>query len=256
VDIYQITAEQLELFIFILLRVSAMVVTIPIFGNRNVPVRAKGGLSLMIAFLLFPFIKFNLPPLEIFSLILGMVGEVIIGTVIGLAGRLAFAGVQIAGQLIGFQMGFAVVNVFDPITSEQVSIIAQFQYLIAMLIFLAVDGHHIFLSAIAESYRIISPLDFHFSAELMQSIVEISKDIFIIAVKIGAPVITALLMTSIGFGLIARTVPQINILIVGFPLKIAIGLIGIGLGLPLFAKIMGTVFLEYEGKLNVLLHLM
>jgi flagellar biosynthetic protein FliR len=125
-----------------------------------------------------------------------------------------------------------------------------------MLIFLAVDGHHIFLSAIAESYRIISPLDFHFSAELMQSIVEISKDIFIIAVKIGAPVITALLMTSIGFGLIARTVPQINILIVGFPLKIAIGLIGIGLGLPLFAKIMGTVFLEYEGKLNVLLHLM
>jgi flagellar biosynthetic protein FliR len=255
-DIYQITAEQLELFIFILLRVSAMVVTIPIFGNRNVPVRAKGGLSLMIAFLLFPFIKFNLPPLEIFSLILGMVGEVIIGTVIGLAGRLAFAGVQIAGQLIGFQMGFAVVNVFDPITSEQVSIIAQFQYLIAMLIFLAVDGHHIFLSAIAESYRIISPLDFHFSAELMQSIVEISKDIFIIAVKIGAPVITALLMTSIGFGLIARTVPQINILIVGFPLKIAIGLIGIGLGLPLFAKIMGTVFLEYEGKLNVLLHLM
>jgi len=256
VDIYQITAEQLELFIFILLRVSAMVVTIPIFGNRNVPVRAKGGLSLMIAFLLFPFIKFNLPPLEIFSLILGMVGEVIIGTVIGLAGRLAFAGVQIAGQLIGFQMGFAVVNVFDPITSEQVSIIAQFQYLIAMLIFLAVDGHHIFLSAIAESYRIISPLDFHFSAELMQSIVEISKDIFIIAVKIGAPVITALLMTSIGFGLIVRTVPQINILIVGFPLKIAIGLIGIGLGLPLFAKIMGTVFLEYEGKLNVLLHLM
>lgn len=255
-DISQITAEQLQLFIFILLRVSAMVATIPIFGNRNVPVKAKGGLSLMIAFLLFPFIKFHLPPLEIFSLIFGMVGEVIIGVIIGFAGRLAFAGVQIAGQLIGFQMGFAVVNVFDPITSEQVSIIAQFQYLIAILIFLAVDGHHVFLFAIAESYRIILPFDFCFSAELMQSIVEISKDIFIIAVKIGAPVITALLMTSIGFGLIARTVPQINILIVGFPLKIAIGLIGIGLSLPLFTKIMGRVFLAYEVKLNMLFHLM
>ncbi|OPL16132.1 MAG: hypothetical protein AVO38_08640 [delta proteobacterium ML8_D] len=254
--ISQITAEQLQLFIFILLRVSAMMVTIPIFGNRNVPIRAKGGLSLIIAFLLFPFIKFNLPPLEIFSLILGMLGEVIIGIIIGFAGRLAFAGVQIAGQLIGFQMGFAVVNVFDPITSEQVSIIAQFQYLIAMLIFLAVDGHHVFLSAIAESYRIILPFDFCFSAELMRSIVAISKDIFIIAVKIGAPVITALLMTSIGFGLIARTVPQINILIVGFPLKIAIGLIGIGLSLPLFTKIMGRVFLAYEVKLNTLFHLM
>ncbi|MBW1670336.1 MAG: flagellar type III secretion system protein FliR [Deltaproteobacteria bacterium] len=252
----QITAEQLELFIFILLRVSAMVVTIPIFGNRNVPVRAKAGLSLMIAFLLFPFIKFHLPSLEILPLISGMVGEVIIGVIIGFAGKLVFAGVQIAGQLIGFQMGFAIVNVFDPITSEQVSIIAQFQYLIAMLIFLAVDGHHVFLYAIAESYRIVFPLDFHFSAELMQAIVEISKDIFIIAVKIGAPIITALLMTSIGFGLIARTVPQINILIVGFPIKIAIGLIGIGLTLPLLTKIMSRVFLNYGDKLNVLLHLM
>jgi len=235
-SIPQITSEQLEIYIFILLRVSAMVITIPIFGNRVVPVRIKGGLSLMIAFLLFPFIKFHLPSLGFLSLISGMLGEVIIGIIIGLAGKLVFAGVQIAGQLIGFQMGFAIVNVFDPITSEQVSVIAQFQYLIAILIFLAVDGHHVFLYSIAESYRIIPPLDFHFSAELMQSIVEISKDIFIIAVKIGAPIITALLMTSIGFGLIARTVPQINILIVGFPLKIAIGLIGIGLTLPIFTN--------------------
>jgi len=255
-NISEITAEQLELFMFILLRVSAMVVTIPIFGNKMVPVRVKAGLSLIIAFLLFPFIKFHIPVLGTLSLICGMMGEVVIGIIIGLAGRLAFAGVQIAGQLIGFQMGFAVVNVFDPITSEQVSIIAQFQYLIAMLIFLAVDGHHIFLYAIAESYRIIFPLDFHFSAGLMQAIVEISKDIFIIGVKIGAPIITALLMTTIGFGLIARTVPQINILIVGFPLKIAIGLIGIGLTLPLFTKMLSEFFLNFGDKLNLLLHLM
>ena len=124
-NISEITAEQLELFMFILLRVSAMVVTIPIFGNKMVPVRVKAGLSLIIAFLVFPFIKFHIPDLGILSLICGMVGEVIIGIIIGLAGRLAFAGVQIAGQLVGFQMGFAVVNVFDPITSEQVSIIAQ-----------------------------------------------------------------------------------------------------------------------------------
>ena len=255
-NISQITAEELESFIFILLRVSSMLITIPILGSRAVPVRVKAGLSLMVTFLLFPFIKFHLPSLGILSLISGMLGEVIIGIIIGFAGRLLFAGVQIAGQLIGFQMGFAIVNVFDPITSEQVSIIAQFQYLIAILIFLAVDGHHVFLYAIAESYRIISPLDFHFSPELMQSIVEISKDIFIIAVKIGAPIITALLMTSIGFGLIARTVPQINILIVGFPLKIAVGLIGIGLTLPIFTKIMSGIFLNFGDKLNLLLHLM
>ena len=255
-NISQITAEQLESFIFILLRVSAMVITIPIFGDSSVPVRIKAGLSLMIAFLLFPFIKFHLPALGMLSLVYGMLGEVIIGIIIGFVGKLVFVGVQIAGQLIGFQMGFAIVNVFDPITSEQISIIAQFQYLIAILIFLAVDGHHVFLYAIAESYRIISPLDFHFSAKLMQSIVEISGDIFIIAIKISAPIATVLLMTSIGFGLIARTVPQINILIVGFPLKIAIGLIGIGLTLPIFTKIMSGIFLNFGDKLDLLLHLM
>ena len=252
----QITAEQIETFIFILLRVSSIVVIMPILGNRTVPVRVKAGLSLVIAFLLFPFVQLHAPPLEILPLALRMAGEIMIGVTIGLAGRLVFAGVQLAGQLAGFQMGFAIVNVFDPITSTQVSIIAQFQYLLAMLVFLAVDGHHLFLYAIAESYRIVPALGFHFSGELTQAMVEFSKDIFIIAIKTGAPVIAMLLMISIGFGLIARTVPQINILIVGFPLKIAVGLISIGLALPIFARMMGSIFLNFGDKLNLLLSLM
>jgi flagellar biosynthetic protein FliR len=185
-----------------------------------------------------------------------MAGEVMIGITLGLAGRLVFAGVQLAGQLAGFIMGFAIVNVFDPITSTQVSIIAQIYYLFAMLIFLAVDGHHIFLYAIAESYRIVPPFDFHFSGELTQSIAELSKGIFILAIKAGALVITSLLMIDIGFGLVARTVPQINILIIGFPIKIAVGLISIGLALPSFARMMGTIFLNFGDTLNQLLHFM
>ncbi|MEA3486383.1 MAG: flagellar biosynthetic protein FliR [Thermodesulfobacteriota bacterium] len=252
----QITSEQIETFIFAFLRVSAIVAVMPILGNRTVPVRVKGGLSIMIAFIIFPFVDIHALPLKILPLSLRMAGEVMVGITMGLAGRLIFAGVQLAGQLAGFQMGFAIVNVFDPITSAQVSIVAQFQYLFAMLIFLAVDGHHLFLYAIAESYRILPPLGFHFSGELTQSIVELSKDIFIIAIKIGAPVIAALLMTSIGFGLIARTVPQINILIVGFPIKIAVGLIGIGLALPVVARIMGSIFLNFGDRLSLLLRLM
>ncbi|HUV49840.1 MAG TPA: flagellar biosynthetic protein FliR [Anaerolineae bacterium] len=252
----QITAEQVETFIFILLRVTSIIATMPILGNTTVPVRVKGGLSLMIVFLLFPFVKLHILSPDILSLALGMAGEVMIGVTIGLVGRLVFAGVQLAGQLAGFQMGFAIVNVFDPITSAQVSIIAELQYLLAMLVFLAVDGHHLFLYAIAESYRIVPVLGFHFSGKLMQAMVEFSKDIFIVAIKTGAPVIAMLLMISIGFGLIARTVPQINILIVGFPLKIAVGLICIGLALPVFARMVGSIFLDFGDKLNLLFHLM
>lgn len=252
----QITVEQIETFVVILLRVSSIVATMPILGHRAVSVRVKGGLSLMIAFLLFPFIELHISSPDILSLTSRIAGEIIIGITIGLAGRLIFAGVQLAGQLAGFQMGFAIVNVFDPISSAQVSIIAQFQYLLAMLIFLAVDGHHLFLYAIAESYSIVPAFGFHFSGGLTQSIVELSSDIFVVAVKIGAPVIAMLLMISIGFGLIARTVPQINILIVGFPIKIAVGLICIGLSLPVFTKMVSSIFLNFGDTLTLLLHLM
>jgi flagellar biosynthetic protein FliR len=251
-----ITAEQIETFIFVFLRVGAIVVTMPIFGAGSAPPRVKAGLSLMVAFLLFPSVELHAPPPEILPLAVRMIGEVMIGIVIGFAGRLVFAGVQLAGQLVGFQMGFAIVNVFDPVTSSQVSITAQFQYLLAVLVFLAVDGHHVFLCAIADSYRIVLPLDFHFSGGLAQTIADIAKDIFIIAIKVGAPAVTALLMIDIGFGLIARTVPQMNILIVGFPVKIAMGLIGIGLALPLVARMMGTIFLGFGSRLHDLLRLM
>jgi flagellar biosynthetic protein FliR len=251
-----ITAEQIEAFIFVFLRVGAIVVTMPIFGSGSAPPRIKAGVSLMIAALIFPLVELQVPPPEILPLTLRMVGEVMIGIIIGFAGSLIFAGVQLAGQLAGFQMGFAIVNVFDPVTSAQVSIIAQFQYLLTVLVFLAVDGHHIFLSAIAESYRIVLPLGFHFSGELAQAVAELAKDVFIIAIKVGAPAVTALLMVDIGFGLIARTVPQINILIVGFPVKIAVGLIGIGLALPLVARMMGRIFLGFGGGLHDLLRLM
>jgi flagellar biosynthetic protein FliR len=255
-NIPQISPEQIEILSLIFLRVSAMIITVPVLGNRSVPLKIKGGLSIIITFLLFPFIQYHVTSYAILPLVLKMTGEVFIGIIIGLTGRLLFAGVQLAGQLIGFQMGFAIVNVVDPVTSSQVSIISQLQYLLAMLIFLAVNGHHIFLYAIIESYNMIPPFSFHFSGQLMQSIITLSKDIFVVAIKTGAPVITILLLTSVGLGLIARTVPQINIFIVGFPLKIAIGLIGIGLTLPLFAKIVGTLFLSFDGKLKLLMQVM
>ncbi|TFG91824.1 MAG: flagellar biosynthetic protein FliR [Syntrophobacterales bacterium] len=255
-NIPQITAEQVEAFILILLRVSAMIAMIPVLGNATTPVRVKGGLSLMIAFLLFPVVGMQVPPLDILPMVWRMAGEVMIGVLVGFMGKMILSALQLSGQLIGFQMGFAIVNVVDPITSTQVSITAQFQYIVAMLVFLAVDGHHVFLYAIAESYTIIPPLAFTFSSELARAFIEFSRGIFVVAVKIGAPVIAVLLMTSVGVGIVARTVPQINVFIVGFPLNIAMGLIGIGLTLPLFVKMVGNIFLDFEKELSMFLRLM
>jgi len=252
------TAEQTEMFILTFLRVSAMIITIPILGDVTVPVKVKGGLALLIAFLVFPFVQTESWRLssDIFSMIYRMAGEIMIGVVVGFAGRLIFDGIQLAGQLIGFQMGFSIVNVIDPINNEQVSIISQFQYLIAMLIFLVMNGHHIFLYAIVESFRILPPLGFHFSGELMQLILVFVRNMLEVAIKTGAPIIAVLLFMSVGMGLVARTVPQINIFIVGFPLQIAIGLIGIGVTLPIFLRVLETYFSGLEGEIISLLRLM
>ena len=253
-----VTAEQAEIFILVFLRVSAMIITIPILGDSVVPVRIKVGLSLLITFLIFPFFQTAAWTLsfDIFSLGFRMAGEIMIGVMIGFTGRLIFDGIQLAGQLIGFQMGFSIVNVIDPVNNEQVSIISQFQYLIAMLIFLIMNGHHIFLYAIAESFRILPPLGFHFSAGMMQLLLVFVRNMLEVAIKTGAPIIAVLLFLSVGLGLVARTVPQINIFIVGFPLQIAIGLIGIGLTLPVFLRVVEGYFSNLEGEIIALLRLM
>ena len=255
-NIPQIPPEQIELFTLILLRVSSIIMMIPVISNRQVPLKVKGGLSIIVTFLVMPFVHPVPLSMEMPVLIVKMIGEVIIGVLIGLIGRLLFEGVQLAGQLAGFQMGFAIVNVVDPISSAQVSIIAQFQYIFALLIFLTVNAHHLFLYAIAESFQVVPPFAFQFTGPLMAALIDFSRNIFIIAVKVGAPVMAILLFTSVSLGIIARTVPQINVFIVGFPLKIAIGLIGIGLTLPIFVNILGSAFLQFDTQLKAILGLM
>lgn len=253
-----ISIEQAEAFFLVFLRVSALMITIPVLGDASVPVRVKAGLSLLMAILLFPVVQDDIPKpaFDIFSLVLRIIGEVLIGIVIGFTARLIFAGIQLAGQLIGFQMGFAIVSVIDPLNSLQVSIIAQFKFIIALLIFLIMNGHHVFLYAIADSIRILPPLNFQLSGSLLSALMDLTGRMFVIAVRVAAPILAVLLFVSIGMGLVARTVPQINVFIVGFPLQIAVGLIGVGIMLPLFMRVVAGCFTNMQAEIQGLLRVM
>ena len=254
-----LSAEHIEAFILVLLRVSAMVVTIPVISDKSVPARFKAALCILITLIIFPLVLPKIPQptnYPVLILMYRMAGEVMIGLIIGYAARLILAGIQMAGDIIGFQMGLSIANILDPMTSEQVSIITELQYLMALLIFLAVDAHHIFFSAIIQSYSLLNPLAFHFSGSLMQSIFSFSQEMFVIAVKLAAPLIAVMLFTNVGLGIVARTVPQINIFIVGMPLQIAIGLIFLGVTAPMFVKMTQGYFLDFEGKVLTLLRLM
>ena len=254
-----LSADHLEAFVLVLLRVSAIIVFIPVISEQTVPMRVKAGLSIMVSLIIFPLVFSQLPSTKnfhILEVIFLMIGEVLIGVTIGFVARLVFAAIQLAGDIIGFQMGFAVANVIDPMSAQMVSIITQLQYLIAMLVFLAVNAHHLFFQAIVQSYVLIAPLSFHFSGQLMQFIFDLSREMFVIALKIAAPIMAVMLFTNVALGVVARTVPQMNIFIVGFPLQISLGLILLGLTAPLFVRMTQAIIGGLEGKIVTVLRLM
>ncbi len=239
----------------IFLRIGAMIWLLPVFDGRSVPVLFKAGLSLGMSLLLLPLLDPVLPPAAGMSVAfgLGAAGEVLLGAVIGFAVRLIFAGVQLAGQLAGFQMGIGIANVFDPVTSSQVSVIGQFNNLLAMVIFMVTNAHHLFLRAVAESFRLIPPLGAHYSGAAAWTVVDLSGSMFVIAVQVGAPVVVVLMLTSIALGIMARTVPQMNVFFVAAPANVVVGLIFIGLSLPFFWTYLARFFRDFAGVVHTLL---
>jgi flagellar biosynthetic protein FliR len=204
----------------------------------------KLALAFAVSLILFPMLDLNPVPLagSIFTLGIGAAGEILLGLVIGFSVKLIFAGIQLAGQMVGYQMGLALANVMDPAQSQQVLLLAQFNNLVALLIFLTINAHYWFIRALTHSYRMIPPLNVHFDGSLMEYLIEMSGKMFVISIQVGAPIIAALLVTSVVFGLMARTVPQMNVFIVAMPLKIGVGLLFIGISLPYFSAFLKKIF--------------
>jgi flagellar biosynthesis protein FliR len=236
--------DQIHRFLFILVRVSSMLFIIPFFESRNVPVLVKTGLAMAVTWLLLPQVR-GLPPslnTTPVAFALGLASEIAIGLIIGLMLQLVFVGVQLAGQTAGFQMGFAIANVVDPASSMQIPMLSQFLNLFALMVFLSLDIHYYFIKALVDGFEIIPFWGARFDGDLFDLLVRTVSNAFVIAVKIGAPVMVALLLTSAALGLIARTVPQMQIFIVAMPVKIILGLLFLGFSLPFCMNYLRSVF--------------
>jgi len=250
-----IPLPQIQTFFLIFLRVGAILFTLPLFDNKTIPVLFKAGLAFTIALVLYPVLDIRSSPCldQLLPFVTTVCSEVVIGMAIGLSVKLVFSGIQLAGQLAGYQMGFAIVNVMDPMTAAQVSVIAHLKYLMALLIFLTLNAHHWMLRAMAESFHRVPPFGAGISRSLSMEIVGMASAMFVISIKIAAPVMVALLLTTAALGLVARTVPQMNIFIVGFPLKIVVGLLFLAFTAPYFAAFLENL---YSGLGTQILNLM
>ena len=242
----------------IFLRVAAIVFSAPILDTATIPVTFKAGLALAVSVLLMPVVAVtvSVKDFSLMAFVFGIASEIAIGVTIGLSVKLLFTGIQLAGQIVGFQIGFAVANVMDPTTSVQIPILAQFYNLTAMLIFLAINAHHMFFSALVDSYTVLPPLSMPISPQLVGMMMQLSANMFVLSIKVGAPLIAVMLIVSVGFGLIARTVPQMHIFIVAMPLKIIIGLVFMIIVAPYMTAYLIDLFSTYRGTLYDLIRSM
>ena len=226
-----IEPERFRIFLLVLMRVTIVLFMLPIFSTTIFPALTKMAFAMVLSLLLYSIVQIDISRFPMNAIDTGrlIIMELMIGLTLGLCVRLFFAIVQFAGQIVGFQMGFAMINVVDPQTGSNVSIMDQLGYWVCVLVFLTMNGHHIMFLSLIDSFSVVPIGFFMLQKVMMVKMLSLGADVFILGIKIGAPIIAALVLTSSAFGLVARFSPQMNVMIVAFPLKIIVGLLFFGL---------------------------
>jgi len=222
-------------FALVSARVVGLITTTPLLSSPLLPSRAKAGL----AGVLILFVLFSLPidvpnlQLDLLSVAGAVLVELVLGAIMGLAVTVAFGALHFCGQMIGIQMGFAIANVVDPSTFQQVGVIAQLLNLLGIMLFLVMDGHLLILRAFFESFSVV-PLGGADAQTglVIEEIIRQSALLFTIGLRIALPVVCVVLLVNVGLATIARTVPQVNIFVIGFMITISLGLLILGLSVP------------------------
>ncbi|HZK84139.1 MAG TPA: flagellar biosynthetic protein FliR [Desulfosporosinus sp.] len=233
----------ISLFLLILSRWAGMIMLAPVFGARGVPAMVRLGLAASLSVIIYPLIAASKPPIpiELLPYIAVVLKEVLVGLVIGFVIYTLTAVVQGAGQLIDFQMGFTMGAAIDPVYGVQSPMMGNFQMILATMLLLATNSHHYLIAAMVKSYAYIpinpSSLPSHYTFY-----VQLVMHVFALSIQLAMPVFGALLVSDIGVGLLTRTVPQLNIFSIVFPVKIILGFIILFLAIPFFGESVAHLF--------------
>ena len=245
---------QAELFFLVLVRTTAFFVTAPFFGIRGVPPLLKAGLGLLVAVLVFPVLP---PGQSTFAgtgtYALAVINESLAGLALGYLATLIFSAIQVAGQLLDIHMGLAMASLFDPQNAATTTIMGQFFAIMGLLLFFQMDGHHTLLLALQESFHLLPLGGVRLDGNIVLMVVKLFAGMFSLGLRIAAPVIVVLLIADLGLSLVARTVPQLNVFILGFPLKVGLGLIVLIAILPLLVTVFQNLFTQMEHDLALII---
>ncbi len=236
-------------FVLVFFRVVSMIWFLPLFESTSVSAIYKAGLSMLIAFLLFAQVA--VPDLhgDAFLLLIAVGKEVVIGLAMGFFVRILFAAVSAAGEVVSMQSGLGFARSLDPTMMSQSTVLEQFQGLLASMIFLGIDGHHVLLKSIATSLKDVPPGAIVVRPALFDFVADATGKLFGASLKICAPVIVTLFLMEIGLGILARLIPQVNVFIEGASMKVLVTLAMLATALNLIVPVIVGLFRGLDGDM-------
>lgn len=255
-DFYDLMQSHAAAFLLMLTRVTGLFVMAPFFGSLNIPQTIRVGAAVACSLAIFPMVDglgVVPAPETVLGFAAAVVRELFIGWLVGFVAFVSFAVINMAGKMMDMQVGFSIVNVMDPTSGQQIPLIGSFLYNLGLIVFLVTNGHHVLISALVESFRSVPLLAMNPDASLVEAVVRFTVSIFSTGVQIAIPVTFAELMTNVGLGILARTMPQLNIFVVGIPMHIIIGLGVLSIVIPFYVLFLDVVFNAMYGNITVAL---
>ncbi len=223
-DALQPILPHIPAFLLVMFRLGGLFIFAPIFGSPVVPVRVRVFLALLLAFCVYPLVPAQVPiELGLWTMSLAVAAEIFIGMAIGYGASLPLVGMQVGGVMIGHQLGLGLARVFNPDSNEETEVLSQLMFFMALAVFLLLDGHHVLVASVARSFGNIPLGAYTPDGQVLDVLLGLLTSMLELAVRVSAPLLCLIFLETVALGFIARTVPQINILSLGFPLRIILG---------------------------------
>lgn len=249
----EVAIPRFEALLVVLVRTSGILAATPVVGGRSLPVQVKVGLAVALGLVLMPILPAPSVPAGLGPMAAGLVAEFLIGLAIGLAARALFAGIELAGEVMGQQMGIGVIQLLDPLSARPTPLISHFYVILASLVFLSVNGHFLVVRAVADSFTLVPPFTAELSPALGEDVLRLTAAMFRTALQLAAPICVAVLLINLVLAVLGRAVAQLNVFVLSFPVTIAGGFLVMGAALPFTIGVFDGEFTRLADTIRALL---
>lgn len=249
-----VSVAQAQLFFLVVTRVLAMLIHVPVLGGQSIPAQVRLAFGLVLSAVLIPWqpLPSGAEAMGPFGFAVAIGKEVLLGTLTGFAAELTFAVIVIAGEAMGLESGFASGRVFNPSMGESGSAFNQLFVMVAMMFFLMIDGHHIFLIAMQKTFEVI-PVNGALPLNSLEVLIRMTAQLIAAGIQLALPVMAALIFTDVALGLLARVAPQVQIFFLGLPLKVGVSMAALGLLVTMVLPAVGNLYRMVGNRMLILL---